>query len=442
MLFAVGLGTILAMSMLIHVPLARAQSGDLPCMPPAYAPRQTIRLVDRIPESATSNTPNVFYSSTITVTINSDDRICLSFSPNGRGPLKVDDLLDLQITHADGSTEEWSYNFYDPATDGITTTTARDLSGLFATRENKVAVTLSDLKPPRYSAEPIWLVIWKDPSATPIVTPKLITTPTAVAVSTATATSRPLPGQVATWTPYPTYTPLPTYTPIRLLPWVNPSTTATPSTSSEDDNLLLAMILFLLVVLVIVVALALWWLGKLGSRFLAMLAFLIGDLLKWISKNWAGDIFLRARKIIAKHGESRTDEIISDLETAWSKSLDLWRGQTDKQREIIFEGAVKGNSLELRGLAGVLKVRWPDNPEWATDEIINLVQRGSQPELFKWLSEPGIPTSITGEEKKKNAQKIREACKKAYIAMTAEYNSADVPNNMSALIGLLRSLLK
>ena len=153
-------------------PLAQAQETDMPCIPPTFAPLRQILLVPKIEQAQTTVTPRTFYTSPVfSINLLGDERICLASSPDGRMPLKIDDWMDLQITHADSSSASWERDFFNPEDAGITTARAQDISNLFVVGSNSIQVLLEDLRPQRYSAETTWLVIWKDPSARPIATP-------------------------------------------------------------------------------------------------------------------------------------------------------------------------------------------------------------------------------------------------------------------------------
>jgi len=407
LILSIVLGTVVLLSSSLFSARVHAQAGDLPCMPPAYAPRQTIRLTDRIPESATTVTPNMFYTFVVTVTINSDDRICLSSSSNGRAPLKVDDLLDLQVTRADGSTAKWMYNFYDPATDGITTTTARDISGLFTTRQNQVAVLLSDLKPHRFSAEPIWLVIWKDPTATPIVVSgatKIATLPFVVS-PTATAPA------VFPTTVYPTVSPLtPAVTPSR-----QPTGTPTPECVNGDISPSEVWIIYLVAILLLVgylgwgVTIILGWFGLLQSSLKIKILTLVAKVCDRFG--WAA---------CAKKAYAEAFSESQRLEKGISKTVgptirDVWLGQFKHSdpaelAQSILEVARMGGDVRLSGLAAALPIRWYEKWDLAREEIYWLAGAGCQPKLFELLSQAEFPSS-SDEKVQDIIRAIREVCR-------------------------------
>jgi hypothetical protein len=212
-----GLLVLLAASLLIGFILAPVQYAqadkeerDIPCGTYNYTPVVTRQLAGLIRQSESAAQPRgVFYdhSERIDYAFKGNESICLASSPDGRGILDVDDKLEVEITHADGTTQYWEHDFYDPnkigpqgQKGGISPYPSQDLSRKFGPGSyNLLRVKLRDFFPPWYSSTEIWLIIWGPP---PTPTPTASATPTRTFTPTATRTSTP--------TPLPTPTPTPT----------------------------------------------------------------------------------------------------------------------------------------------------------------------------------------------------------------------------------------
>lgn len=72
----------------------------------------------------------------------------------------MDDQIEFQVIHADGTTETWFRNFFDPDTGGIKPFPSQDVSWMFKPGDNEIIVTASDFHFPKYSNNPVWLIIW------------------------------------------------------------------------------------------------------------------------------------------------------------------------------------------------------------------------------------------------------------------------------------------
>jgi len=261
-IFILTLGTLVAIgaTWLPHLEsIAYAQSNNVSCVPPPYPPSRTLELVARIPQSdPRDQARGEFARREAFVFLEGNEIICLASSADGRGVLQVDDHLEFQVTHADGSIASWTYDFYDRTTRGITTTLPQNVSRLFAPRLNGIRVTLRDFFPNYYSASPIWLVIWQSP--TPTLTTALIATSTPLV----TPTRVPLPtiAQPATSTPIPTQGLTPTS--VVVAPVGTP--TATPERAGSETvvpfDSLVVMILVPVGGIAAVLLMRNWWAGK------------------------------------------------------------------------------------------------------------------------------------------------------------------------------------
>ncbi len=169
---AFAFSTVLMLIAVLPSTWVRAQSEHIPCILPSNAPSQVFALVPQIPQLAPSDVAvGIFVTHTFSIALEGDEIVCLASSPDGRGALRVDDQIDLQVIRADGSKASWMYNF-SVVTGGITNGPSQDVSRLFSSGRNNVLIFLTDLAPKYHSAEPIWLIIWEGP------TPKATTFPT------------------------------------------------------------------------------------------------------------------------------------------------------------------------------------------------------------------------------------------------------------------------
>ncbi len=210
------LGAFFLLSVSLWSPLAHAQEGDLPCMPPTYAPSRVFDLVPRIPQLAPSDVAvGIFVTHTFSIDLEGGEIVCLASSPDGRSALRVDDQIDLQVVHADGSKASWTYNFRDSVTGRIADSPSQDVSRLFSHDHNEVLIFLTDITPKYHSAEPIWLIVWRGPS--PQVTNTQIATSTSVPTFTPTPTGSFVSTAVGVLAGTPTAPPSkPTLSPITL----------------------------------------------------------------------------------------------------------------------------------------------------------------------------------------------------------------------------------
>lgn len=134
--------------------------GSKPCRPPTRPARRTDLIVNKIEESDSPGVPKVFAIQYIKLSLEGNEIICLASSRDGLGSLRVDDKIEFLVKRADGTEETWHQDFYDPGTGGIKPFPSQDISWIFKPGDNEITVTLLDRKDPKYSADPIWLIIW------------------------------------------------------------------------------------------------------------------------------------------------------------------------------------------------------------------------------------------------------------------------------------------
>ena len=373
--------------------IVQAQAGDIPCIAPSYAPLQTVLLVPKIPESYSSITPRVFYTSSVAdLVLQGNERICLASSPDGRGPLKADDELVLEVTHADRSVEKWSRNFYDPASGGIIAGTAQDISRLLMIQENKIVVFLYDRKPDRYSAEPVWLIVWNDISATPLAT--LRRTPTFTPTPAFTPTEHPRP--IDTAIPVNTETSiLPTEvsgnTNVTQTPRAQATATPAPVTETPPSSsiwqsrvplvdVLGAGIPVLLVLPLIAVVVMFLYMRWRRSRDLEKMRALQTDAENAVKAGKKQDAKYAIEKslLIASRYSSQIEEgekIVRLASAAIEIRVDI-ENSTGNQRDVICELSKSHSAALLRALGLVLEKRWEKNPALATFEYYSILRAG------------------------------------------------------------------
>jgi hypothetical protein len=181
---------------------AHAQVSGANCV--ASAGASALELAPGISEPrAASVARGIFFVHETIITITGQATVCLASSADGRGDLRVDDRLELNVIHADGSTAAWQHDFGDSPTGGITTESPQDMSTLFTPGVNRVHLVLRDTRPPVYSARPIWLIVLPLPSPTPTPLPSPTALPT---------TSMPLSLIPSPTSPSPAETPAPQVT--------------------------------------------------------------------------------------------------------------------------------------------------------------------------------------------------------------------------------------
>jgi hypothetical protein len=396
----------------LQVPLIQAQSNDFACSPLTNSPIRAIELTPRIQESPSTTIPRIFFSTVVTVTLDGGERICLSSSPDGRGELKVDDLITLQVSHSDGSQDGWTHNFYDTRTGGITTSSAQDVSRVFAVRQNSVLFFLSDLKPKFNSAEPVWLIVWQGPTLTPTAT---------ILVPQTTLTANPTSSMI-TFTPVPSTTriivnPAITITPSVLPTILAPTPTIPGGSGGSGDLSILALVVLVIVVISVLVARM-----SQQSRQIATLVRQNSDL-KQAQKEWGQkekelrSEIGKARKEYAKPGDNDGElkdglKALADGDdegalNCFSKhisgaSADVFvptyqafkrllekQPDTGSEKKKIYEWVCKPDLPEgmLKSMARVLKERWATKVHRVVEEeLFGLVEMGCPLEFFQVLS--------------------------------------------------------
>ncbi len=186
---------------------AHAQVAGANCV--ASTGASTLQLAPGIPESRSADVARgVFFQNETVITTTGHECVCLASSPDGRGDLRVDDRLELNVVHADASAGAWQHDFGNPPSGGITTGPPQDVSSLFTLGVDRVRLTLRDTRPPVFSARPVWLIVFALPP--PIVTPSpsptaapVTLTPSVLTVALTAEPTQAIP------TPLPTSTLLP-----------------------------------------------------------------------------------------------------------------------------------------------------------------------------------------------------------------------------------------
>lgn len=169
---------------------AHAQTDSAACAAANLStPAQTITITPAIPLSPPATTTRgVFFTKQLSVTLRGGECVILALTPIGSGAPWVDDAMNLQVTHADGITAEWSHDFRNTDHTQIIPSLPQDLSALFGRGENQVTVSLQDLSPNVFGSSPLWLVIFAPPTnsaptaapttSMPSATPAAQTSPT------------------------------------------------------------------------------------------------------------------------------------------------------------------------------------------------------------------------------------------------------------------------
>ena len=90
----------------------------------------------------------------------------------------------------------------------------------------------------------------------------------------------------------------------------------------------------------------------------------------------------------------------------------MWEDMSiNRQRALIYNHAMKRESVRMRGLALALKVRWVESPEWADKEIPQLLAKRCQERLFDFISEQSMPEEFAKDlEKQSRVHWIESAC--------------------------------
>ena len=117
-------------------------------------------IVNKIEESDSKGVPRAFAKAWVELSLEGNEIICLASSPDGQGALRVDDQIEFIVTAADGIPKKWPLDFYNPDTGGIMSKPSQDVSWWFEPGDNEITVTLYDTHTHKYSADPVWLIIW------------------------------------------------------------------------------------------------------------------------------------------------------------------------------------------------------------------------------------------------------------------------------------------
>lgn len=153
----------------------------------------------------------VFYQRTLVVEI-ADGAVLLSSSADGTGALSTDDVCELRVLRADGSTRVWMHDFRDATRTRILELPAQDISELFLSGRNQVTITLRDLTPFTYWSQPYYLV-YDAPAPTNTPSPTQTSAPTRTRTFTpanaALTNNRPFSTALPTQAPTAVQTPLP-----------------------------------------------------------------------------------------------------------------------------------------------------------------------------------------------------------------------------------------
>ncbi len=175
-LLFLGFGLILLVSMPSMIRSNAPKPTIIDCIPPSDSPVRSIHFTWQLLSSAPSDRPRGLYAQfESSLVLEGNEIICLASSQDGRGVLQVDDQIEFQVTHTDGSIGKWIEDFYDrpdplggpgkfpQKTTGFRTLQPQNVSSLFAIGMNSIRVMLRDIYPPYnyYGSFPMYLVIWQ-----------------------------------------------------------------------------------------------------------------------------------------------------------------------------------------------------------------------------------------------------------------------------------------
>jgi len=151
----------------------RAQA-DVGCISAVQAaPEYAIQIVEGISAPTLSKIARgVFFERRLTVTLRGGECVALASTPDGRGPIWVDDQLVIGVKHPDGSEMHWAHDFRQADHTQIIPRAPQEISALFTRGENRMHIVLQDLSPTIYGASPIWLVVFAASTPTPTSTPQ------------------------------------------------------------------------------------------------------------------------------------------------------------------------------------------------------------------------------------------------------------------------------
>lgn len=159
-----------------------------------------VRLSQEVIESDYRTSPaGVFYEHEVTVMFDGGE-VWLASTADGVGEVVTDDQVKLVVSHADGSEATWEHDFQSADRTRIVPLPATELSELFEVGQNRVKITLTDVRSFTYSSSAYYLVIEPDEqsgslglaaaspiSATMTITPTQRITPTVTMTPTQVA---------------------------------------------------------------------------------------------------------------------------------------------------------------------------------------------------------------------------------------------------------------
>jgi len=185
--------------------------------------RRALLITTAIPPSRKSDKAfGVFYQRSFVVEI-ADGAVVLASTADGRGALSTDDVCELRVRRADGSTRVWTRDFRDATRTQILELPAQNVADLFLPGRNQVTLTLRDMTPFTYWSQPYYLV-YDAPAPTPTrtdVSPKRLYTVTQIPADANVVVS--------------SVTQIPTLQPTRP-PTIAPTPQPTPQATPSDAN--------------------------------------------------------------------------------------------------------------------------------------------------------------------------------------------------------------
>lgn len=223
--------------------VAHAQAGCesvTPTMPVTGEISQSVQIAEPIAErNGNAHPVGQFHQQHVVINLPSGSRVLVSGSSDGQSGLCSDDFAEMYVS---GTGNHWQHDFRSNG--GIAAILPVDVTHLFATGDNVVTLTLTDLMDPAYSSSAYYIVVFA-PSATATPLPSSTSTPsltpsetaraTATASATATDTATPTASATSTAINTPSPTPTPSATP-------SPTPTATevmvaaPTAATDDNN--------------------------------------------------------------------------------------------------------------------------------------------------------------------------------------------------------------
>lgn len=198
--------------------------------------RRALLLASAIPPSRQSERAfGVFYTRTFEVEV-ADGAVWLASSADGEGALSTDDVCELRVLRADGSTRVWAHDFRDASRTQILALPAQDVSELFLPGRNEVTITLRDLMPFTYWSQPYYLVY---DAPAPTITPSSTRMPTQTFTRTASREDAVLANTTSIPTALPTHAPTAMVTPsLEPIPQPSSGVAGSANVSPEPFNAL------------------------------------------------------------------------------------------------------------------------------------------------------------------------------------------------------------